>query len=297
MLANCLHDLSALGPAGLPALMGALFMAGLAGGLLHCSAMCGPFVLAQAAATADGALGGGILRRLSGAALLPYHLGRALGYGLLGALAGGAGALLAQAAGLRWIAALLLLLAAILMLSQASARLAKLLPRLPAPSLPRWLDAPLRGLLAAPQGWRGVRLGLLLSALPCGLLYAALAGRAPARVAGGPARLAGGASGLAALRPSMRAALWRAGCRRRFGQRAGWWACTAGLRRRDHACSVGRGAVGRLLRARLRAWLAGVGRAALSVERCSSGRACGEPAALNAAALRLLHPACPITPP
>ena len=192
MLANCLHDLSALGPAGLPALMGALFMAGLAGGLLHCSAMCGPFVLAQAAATADGALGGGILRRLSGAALLPYHLGRALGYGLLGALAGGAGALLAQAAGLRWIAALLLLLAAILMLSQASARLAKLLPRLPAPSLPRWLDAPLRGLLAAPQGWRGVRLGLLLSALPCGLLYGALAAAAASgsALAGGLALLA-----------------------------------------------------------------------------------------------------------
>lgn len=192
MLANCLHDLSALGPAGLPALMGALFMAGFAGGLLHCSAMCGPFVLAQVAATADGALGGGVLRRLSGAALLPYHLGRALGYGLLGALAGGAGALLAQAAGLRWIAGLLLLLAAILMLAQASARLARLLPRLPTPSLPRWLQAPLASLLVAPQGWRGVRLGVLLSALPCGLLYAALAAAAASgsALAGGLALLA-----------------------------------------------------------------------------------------------------------
>ena len=42
-------------------------------------------------------------------------------------------------------------------------------------------------LLAAPTGWRGVRLGLLLSALPCGLLYAALAA-----AAGAGSALAGG---------------------------------------------------------------------------------------------------------
>lgn len=187
MLANCLHDLAALGPAGLPALLGALFLAGLAGGLMHCSAMCGPFVLAQAAATADARLGGGMLRRLSGAALLPYHLGRGLGYGALGAVAGGAGALLAQATGLRWLAALLLLLASLMMLAQASAKFAALLPTWPMPGLPRGLQVRLGGLLAAPTGWRGVRLGLLLSALPCGLLYAALAA-----AAGSGSALAGG---------------------------------------------------------------------------------------------------------
>jgi sulfite exporter TauE/SafE len=36
----------------------------------------------------------------------------------------------------------------------------------------------LAALLAAPQGWRGVALGLLLSALPCGVLYGALAAAA-----------------------------------------------------------------------------------------------------------------------
>lgn len=171
--------------------MGSLFLAGLAGGLTHCSTMCGPFVLAQAAATADANLGGGMLRRLSGAALLPYHLGRGLGYGALGALAGGAGALLSQASGLRWLAALLLLLASLLMLAQASARLSSLLPSLPAPRLPRALQARLHGLLTAPTGWRGVRLGLLLSALPCGLLYAALAAAAASgsALAGGLAML------------------------------------------------------------------------------------------------------------
>ena len=87
-LANCLHGLEALGPSGLWAVMGALFLAGLAGGASHCAAMCGPFVLAQAAAVADRSASGGVLRRLSGAALAPYHLGRAIGYGLLGALVG-----------------------------------------------------------------------------------------------------------------------------------------------------------------------------------------------------------------
>ncbi|MFC7691200.1 hypothetical protein ACFQY5_18120 [Paeniroseomonas aquatica] len=57
MLADCLHALDALGPAGLPALMGALFLMGLAGGASHCAAMCGPFVLAQVAA--GGSLEGG----------------------------------------------------------------------------------------------------------------------------------------------------------------------------------------------------------------------------------------------
>jgi sulfite exporter TauE/SafE len=204
VLANCLHDLAALGPAGLPALITALFLAGLAGGLSHCAVMCGPFVLAQAAATADANLGGGMLRRLTGAALLPYHLGRALGYGALGALAGGAGAFLSQLSGLRWVAALLLLAAALLMLGQASARISAWLPQLPAPRLPRALEGQLAGLLAAPTGWRGVRLGLLLSALPCGLLYAALAAAAASgsALAGGLAMLAfvlGTAPALAAV--------------------------------------------------------------------------------------------------
>jgi len=178
MFADCLHDLAALGPSGLAALMGALFLAGLAGGLTHCSAMCGPFVLAQTAATADAHLGGGVLRRLAGAALLPYHFGRGIGYGALGFVAGGAGAVLSQASGLQWLTAIVLLLAAVLMLAQASSRLSAWLPRLPKPRLPRALAARLGGLLAAPTGWRGVRLGVLLSALPCGLLYGALAAAA-----------------------------------------------------------------------------------------------------------------------
>ena len=177
-LANCLHGLEALGPGGLWAVMGALFLAGLAGGATHCAAMCGPFVLAQSAAMADRVATGGILRRLSGAALVPYHLGRALGYGLLGALAGGVVGAVSLGAGWRWVLAGMLAVAALFMFAQASARIAALLPRLAVPRLPGMLEARLGPLLAAPTGLRGVALGLLLSALPCGLLYGALAGAA-----------------------------------------------------------------------------------------------------------------------
>lgn len=177
-LSNCLHDLTALGPGGVPAVMAALFLAGLAGGATHCAGMCGPFVIAQAAAVADRAAGGGMLARLSGAALAPYHLGRMLGYGLLGAVAGGLAGVVALGSGFRFLLAGLLALAALLMFAQASARVAALLPRLPAPRLPAALQGRLGGLLAAPTGLRGVALGLMLSALPCGLLYGALAGAA-----------------------------------------------------------------------------------------------------------------------
>ena len=101
MLSDCLHDLAALGPVGLPALLGALFLAGLAGGATHCSTMCAPFVMAQASVGAG--VGGGVLRRLSGAALLPYHLGRMLGYGALGALAGGTAGAVARVADLHLV--------------------------------------------------------------------------------------------------------------------------------------------------------------------------------------------------
>lgn len=181
-LAGCLHGLQALAPGGgVLALMGALFLMGLAGGVTHCSGMCAPFVLAQTAAAAGSDAGGTVLRRLSGAALLPYHLGRMLGYAALGAVAGGTAGLLALASGaLQPVLAALLALGAVLMLAQGSSLVRAWLPHGPALRLPglarRWAGA----LLADPLGWRGVLLGLLLSALPCGLLYAALAASAAA---------------------------------------------------------------------------------------------------------------------
>ncbi len=173
MLASCLHSLDALGPDGLPALMGALFLTGFAGGASHCAAMCGPFVLAQMAT--GGSQGGGRLARLSGALLLPYHLGRGLGYGALGAVGGGFSAAAAHLPGLGLMPPLLLGLAGLAMLARAVPALATRRPRggfggLITPRLGRLLEGPGAG--------RAFLLGLLLSALPCGLLYAALAAAA-----------------------------------------------------------------------------------------------------------------------
>jgi sulfite exporter TauE/SafE len=98
-----------------------------------------------------------------------------LGYGALGALAGGLGGALHLVAG-RWMVAALLGAAALFMLLQGVARLRWL----PAPRLPAALQRIAQSWLDAPTGWRGAGLGLLLSALPCGLLYAALVGAAAA---------------------------------------------------------------------------------------------------------------------
>ncbi len=100
MLASCLHALDALGADGLPALMLALFLAGLVGGTSHCAAMCGPFVLAQVA-RGDSLTGGGV-RRLSGALLMPYDFGRMVGHAVLGAVAGGITAGLSLVPALGW---------------------------------------------------------------------------------------------------------------------------------------------------------------------------------------------------
>ncbi|MCS6932195.1 MAG: sulfite exporter TauE/SafE family protein, partial [Acetobacteraceae bacterium] len=161
---SCLHDLTALGPGGLAALTAALFLAGLAGGFTHCAGMCAPFVLAQGAARAERDLAGGMLRRVSGAALLPYHAGRMLGYAALGAMAGLAAGLFSALPGLRWVLAALLAAAAVWMLAQGVQRLGVLLPAWAHPPplpVPRVLARPVSALMASPTGLGGVGLGLL----------------------------------------------------------------------------------------------------------------------------------------
>jgi len=177
MIASCLRTLDALGPAGLPALLAALFLAGLVGGASHCAGMCGPFVLAQVAHGPS--LAGGRVARLSGALLLPYHLGRGVGYATLGAVAGGAAAAAATLPGLAWVPPVLLGLAALAMLGQAVPSLAAQLPRGLARAVPgAFLARRIGPLLERPGAGRSFLLGVLLSALPCGLLYGALAGAA-----------------------------------------------------------------------------------------------------------------------
>lgn len=202
-------------PASLPA---SLFLAGLAGSLVHCVGMCGPFVLGQVLADAEsGATGSyGEWRRLRGAALLPYHLGRATTYTALGAIAGAATAVFAATAAFGWLSGALLVVAAGLMLLQAAGLAAG--ARSPLTPLLTSLAAP----LSASRGPAGrYVLGVVLGFLPCGLLYGALAaaaGTASARE--GALALAAFAAGTA---PALVAVGWGGAMARRRLQALARW--------------------------------------------------------------------------
>lgn len=170
-IAFCRNGIGTTAAVALPL---SLFVLGLSGSLAHCVGMCGPFVLGQVMSDVETA--GGTYsewRRLAGAALLPYHLGRFTSYTLLGAIAGTVTALFAATPAFAWLAGALLLLAAALMLAQAaglalgtSASLADRLAHLVSP-LAQARDAAGR-----------YALGVALGFLPCGLLYGALAAAA-----------------------------------------------------------------------------------------------------------------------
>ncbi|HYC04584.1 MAG TPA: sulfite exporter TauE/SafE family protein [Azospirillaceae bacterium] len=171
---------------GAKGLISALFMAGLVGGFGHCAPMCGPFVLAQAGrpgAAGPGA-SGPVLTRVRGALLLPYHAGRMLTYGALGAVVGGMSGLVVAATGFRWLLAAALAVAALLFLRQGLRGLSPWLPAWMMPSAPggggpsgsaMLMARLLRPLLSRPGGPGGFALGVALGFLPCGFLYAALA--------------------------------------------------------------------------------------------------------------------------
>ncbi len=181
----------------------ALFVAGLVGSFSHCAGMCGPFVLAQSAAntaarssthTSPTSLANPltnpvpnsvagpstVFARLGGAALLPYHLGRATTYVALGAAAASLTGALMMVPELRWLAIAFLALAGLAFLTHAVGGLPAALKRhLPARHLgARWaalVSRLARPLFASPRGLRGYFLGVALGFIPCGLLYAALA--------------------------------------------------------------------------------------------------------------------------
>lgn len=166
----------------------ALLILGLIGGFSHCVGMCGPFVLAQVAAegTCSTRDAPSELRRLRGALLLPYHLGRATTYVALGAMAGGVVGVAAAVARAPWLPGLLLGAAAAVFLVQGLSGLFRGLRRI----APRIAPLPLSSLVAGPLarwagplllnplGWRGYALGVALGFLPCGLLWGALAAAA-----------------------------------------------------------------------------------------------------------------------
>lgn len=158
-------------PANLPM---SLFLAGLAGSLVHCVGMCGPFVLSQVIAdTGPAGSRYGEWQRLAGAALIPYHLGRLTTYIALGAFVGAATAVFTATTGFAWLSGMMLALAAILMILQAlglslgsTSPLSSLVSRLAGP------------FVSSSEPANRYALGLVLGFLPCGLLYGALAAAA-----------------------------------------------------------------------------------------------------------------------
>lgn len=157
--------------------MATLFLGGLLGSLTHCAGMCGPFVLAQVGADVPRGQGTG-LKRVRGALLLPYHLGRMTTYMILGVLAASVSGYLFAAPAQRAVTVALLSLAALLFLAAAfpGAR-----TRVWPPALSRFLGKlggvvgrAARPFFEAPSIVHRYALGVILGFLPCGLLAAAL---------------------------------------------------------------------------------------------------------------------------
>lgn len=161
-----------------------LFLAGLVGSLSHCAGMCGPFVLAQVSARLETVPARAMseFSRLNGAALAPYHLGRASTYAALGGLVAGAAGGVARWTEWRGLAGGLLLVGALIFLGYGLQKLGWWAAR-PGAGTGGWGEAVARlarPLFGRPTGWRGYGLGVLLGFIPCGLLYGALAASASA---------------------------------------------------------------------------------------------------------------------
>ena len=196
-----------------------LFVMGLTGGLAHCTAMCGPLVMAQVSSGLEKIPTErmGELQRLTGGLLVPYHLGRMTTYALLGAVVAEVSGGVAVLWDLRLAKAMLLGVAALFFAIQALKGMGVPLPRLLTGGKGESAASRLLGNLAKPffrdpTGFRGYTLGIILGFLPCGLVYGALA----ATAASGDAVL--GAGGMAAFSIGTMPALMATGV---LGQLAG----------------------------------------------------------------------------
>lgn len=165
-------------------------LAGLVGSVTHCVGMCGPFVVSQVTARMEKMPLDKMseFRRLTGAALFPYHFGRVTTYIFLGVLAGLFTDSITALAKVWWIGPVLLLLAAVFFLvygvSGLVPHLGGLLPAgVAGKTRPQtrvgqiWqhhVSGRLSPFFSAPFGARGYILGILLGFIPCGLIYGAL---------------------------------------------------------------------------------------------------------------------------
>lgn len=162
-------------------LLAGLFLAGVAGSLVHCAPMCGAFVLGQVSERMARLPHTQLCewRRVGSGLLLPYHLGRLITYAGLGALVSGSAAVAVRSAWFAHLSAVLLVLAALLFLTLAAKRILPAWARLDHVP-PAWGRLLARVTRAIPRGTAAGEflLGLALGFLPCGFLYAALAAAA-----------------------------------------------------------------------------------------------------------------------
>lgn len=170
-----------------------LFTAGLVGGVTHCAAMCGPFVISQTKS----------LQKKR--ALLPYHFGRITTYILMSMLLASVLNLAFLFLPIRnYIIAPILMIAGTIFLVTAFPKLIKIFPwalRLQSFLPQKWLSPFFNRLNHKTGIIKEYLLGVLLGFMPCGLILSALmaASTAPTPLGAGLAMLAFGLGTMPAL--------------------------------------------------------------------------------------------------
>lgn len=153
-----------------------LFLAGLVGGLTHCSGMCGPFVATQSVHLRDDKTKT-LFKRISGLSLLPYHLGRMTTYTTLGVIASLLSKQIMGSPLERWISVVFLSLAGAIFILTAMPDIKSRIINIRYSGISRFaeiLGSITRPFFADPAGFNGYVLGVLLGFLPCGLIFASL---------------------------------------------------------------------------------------------------------------------------
>lgn len=162
-IGGCFHTISTS-----YGLMLSLFIAGLLGSVTHCTAMCGPFVMAQS----------GRLEKMTDKALIPYHLGRITTYVIMAILLYSVLNLAFLFLPIRkFVITPILLFAAVIFLVQAFPRLGKLFPfaNVSLRLLPfRKIQAGIEKLGDTGNSLKKYGLGILLGFMPCGLVVSAI---------------------------------------------------------------------------------------------------------------------------